>query len=193
MKKIISIFVAVVIMCSVSGCSISFEGSEKTTQQSSLSNNDNKKTTPETTSEPDKKNILKFGETITFNDFEITVNSAEIKDKIQNSQYTEFNPSEGNIYIVVNATVKNIGSDAAKFLSVVSLKKDISTKLTYNDYEFKSTNLLAYSEDLHDTFLNPLSSKTGEIVFEVSADIADLSSLNLVLFNNKEEYRFSLS
>lgn len=189
MKKVISIFAAVVILCTISGCSIEFKNSESTKQPIST---DNSKAS-ETVAESEEKKVLRFGETITFNDMEITVNSAEIKDKIQNSQYTAFNPDEGNVYVVVNATVKNIGSDAARFLPVVSMNKDINTKLILNTYEFKSTNLIAYSEELHDTFLNPLSSKTGEIAFEISNDIADLNSLKFVLFNNKDEYIFSLS
>ena len=71
--------------------------------------------------------------------------------------------------------------------------KDIKAKLVYGEYDFSSTNLLGYSEDLHNTALNPLSSKTGVIAFSVTKDIADLSALNLVFFTNNESYTFLLA
>lgn len=190
MKKIIFIFVIAAIVCTISGCKIQSKKGGNTTTSSSTNQVYNE--TTETVSETKDDVIIKLGETVTLNDFEIAVDSAEIKTKIENSQYTAYTPDDGNVYIVVNITVKNIDKNASTFLPIVSLTKDIRSKLLCNDYEFTSTNLLAYSENLHDTFLNPLSSKSGVIAFSVSEEIADLNSLYFVLYINKETCTHSL-
>lgn len=132
-------------------------------------------------------------ETVTLNKWEITVNSAETTERIENSAYTAFTPDEGNVYITANVTIKNTDTNSATFLPSFSMGKEIKAKLVYGDYEFSSTNLLGYSEYLHNTTLNPLSSKTGVISFSVTKDIADLSALTLEIFNNNESYTFMLA
>lgn len=146
----------------------------------------------EETKEAEEKTV-KFGETIIFNEFEITVDSAEVKESIQISKYTEYTPDEGNAYIAVSATIKNIDTNSAIFLPTYSFENDIRAKLVSGDYEFISSVLLSYSGDLHDTRLNPLSSKSGVIAFSVAKEIADPNNFNLILFNRNESFTFSLN
>lgn len=192
-KKVLLTTIAALVCLSLSGCAILNSKTTDSKQNSTIAGGESATTPNNTTVPEEEQTTIQLGEVITFNNFEITVNSAEIKDQIESSKYTAFNPDEGNVYITVNITVKNIDNDASRFLPVISMNTDISAKLTYNNYEFKSTNLLGYSDDIHDTFLNPLSSKTGVIAFQVAEDIADLNNLNFVLFNNKEEYIFALT
>lgn len=146
----------------------------------------------EKTKESEEK-AVNFGETITFNEWEITVNSADIMECIETSSYTAFTPDKGNVYISVNLSIKNIDKNSASFLSSFSIGKNFRAKLVFGDYEFSPTNLIGYSEDLHDTVLNPLSSKTGIIAFSVTKEITDLESFHLVLFNDNEKCTFLLS
>lgn len=145
----------------------------------------------ETTDEEQK--VISFGETIIFNEWEITVDSAEVKESIPISKYTEYTPDEGNMYISVSMTIKNINTNSATFLPTYSLGNDIRAKLVRGSYEFSSSVLLSYSDDLHNTHLNPLSSKSGVIAFSVTKEIADPDNFNLVLFNKNESFTFSLS
>ena len=54
------------------------------------------------------------------------------------------------------------------------LKSDVSAKVLHrNGYEFSMTNLLGYSRSLIDTFVNLLSSKEGDVAFEVPIAVVD--------------------
>lgn len=193
MKKLISILVTAAIICAMSGCAApSNKEGDATSTGNPTKTSSSSKSEPEETAAPEKS-VLSLGETITFDKWEISVNSADITDHIDNSAYTSFKPDEGNVYVTVNITVKNIDTNAATFMPSFSTNKDIKAKLVYGEYEFNATNLLAYSDELHDTHLNPLSSKTGMLTFSVTKDIADLKTLNLVIFKNNKDYTFSLS
>ena len=196
-RKILAVIAAILITAALSGCGASEVNDNKNDEQTSptiksVSTEENKSDLPEETTSPENS-AQSLGETVTLDKWEITVNSAEAAERIENSAYTSFTPDEGNVYIVVNVTIKNIDTNSATFLPSFSMNKDIKAKLVYGDYEFSTTNLLGYSEDLHNTTLNPLSSKTGVIAFSVTKEIADLSTLNLVIFNNNESYTFLLA
>lgn len=194
-EKILTLTAAILITAALSGCAAPAESGNKNaeTTVSTSKNETPDENQSETSEEAEEKGPTGFGETITFNEWEITVNSAETAERIENSAYTSFTPDEGNVYIVINITAKNIDKNSATFLPSFTMGKDIKAKLVHGDYEFNATNLMGYSEELHNTTLNPLSSKTGVIAFSVANDIADLSALNLVIFNNDEEYTFSLA
>lgn len=123
-------------------------------------------------SEP-KEQYFQIGDIVHINDWYVTVNSFSFEDKIKSSEYTAFKPDEGSVYLVLNITVKNVGTVANKFLPTISLE-DTKIRLLYdNQYKFSSTNLLGYSEDLHDKFLNPLAEATGILAFEVVTEVRD--------------------
>lgn len=193
-KRVLLTTITALICLSISGCGIYRTNSATTgtSQNTAMPNGSSSTTTTGSAAAPEKQ-IIKMGETITFDNFEITLNSAETQEKIKSSEYTAFKPDEGNVYITLNLTVKNIDTEASEFLSTFPVGSDIRAKLTYGSYEFQESNLLGYSEDIHSTFLNPLSSKTGVVAFEIAEDIADLNKLTFVLYNNKEEYNFSLA
>lgn len=136
--------------------------------------------------------IYSIGDTIQTENWEITVNSAEAMDSIKDD-FGSYKPDDGNKYIVVNVTAKNLDTDANTFLPSFALASSISAKLQYQEYEFSGTNLMGYDEDLHNTYLNPLSSKTGVMAFSVAEEVSEnLSELHLIFSEKNNNFDFSL-
>ncbi len=195
--KIIAVIATFLAILTLSGCFVPVIRSNKNNEQTSSTNKtvsmeESQSESPEETGTPEQK-VIGFGETIIFNEWEVTIDLAEVKESIPISKYTEYNPDEGNVYIAVSATIKNIDTNSATFLPTYSFGNDIRAKLVYGDYEFSSSVLLSYSDDLHSTHLNPLSSKSGVIAFSVTKEIADPNNFNLVLFDSTKSYTFSLN
>ena len=167
------------------------------TQQSESS--DKSSATPSDSSSVSEENVSEtyyIGDTVNIDDWEITVNSVEITDKVTNKTYgtvtTYFSPEEGSKYVVFNISIKNIGSEINSFLPSFSVGDTITTKIEYKEYSFKSTNLLAHSDELHATTLNPLSSKTGILAFEIADEvIEDFDEIRLVFSTKKESRIFA--
>lgn len=132
------------------------------------------------------------GDTVTIDTWEITLNSVEVLEQIDNT-YGYFSPEDGSKYVVANVTVKNTGTQSETFLPAIYLGDDVKAKITYLDYEFSSSQLLGYQDDLHSATLNPLSSKTGIIAFEIADEAVSANDLVLTLFNNSENITYSLS
>lgn len=119
---------------------------------------------------------------VVLGDWEITVNSFEITKNIFSSAYSSFNADEGSSYVVVNATIKNTGTQADNFLQSFSISKDVKAKILYQEkYEYSASDLMGHSDDLHNTYLNPLESKTGIIAFSVVDEAAQQGKLSFVL------------
>lgn len=111
------------------------------------------------------KKDYKKGETATFGQFEVKVNSVK-RDYVFTGSDSYVTPDEGKEYIVVNVTAKNVGDDS-KYLSGYDLKINedgVSNTSSFYDVspELKSGNLSAGA------------STTGNIVFEVTKGATDL-------------------
>ena len=146
----------------------------------------------------EEETLYNIGDTISIDDWEITVNSVEVTDKISNKTYgaieTYFSPDEGNKYVVFNMTVKNISTDSSTFLPYVSLD-GIRVKIEYGNYEFSASNLMGYDDDLHSTSLNPLSTATGIVAFDIVEDVVknNLDDLKLVIYTKSERCLFRMA
>lgn len=153
-------------------------------------------TKPETPSVPveTEPETYALGDTVTLNDFEITVDSWEATKKIASSAYTSFNSDEGSTYIVVTLSIKNVGTSANTLISTYSIGRNAATAKIYyqGEYEYTGANLLGYSEDLHDDQMNPLESKTGVLAFSLPDEAAGSSDLTFVLSAGKTSYTFVL-
>lgn len=100
----------------------------------------------------------------------------------------KFDPDSGNQYAVVSMTVENTGKTSASFLPTFSMNEDVSAKIIYNkDYEYSATQLLGYDLDLHDSSLNPLTSKSGNIAFEVPAAVVTGSESIVIVFSQGDD------
>ena len=121
-------------------------------------------------------------------DWSINVTDVKIVDSIAGSLGSFSPKEEGNTYLQVFVTVDNIGKTADSFLPSFAIGDDIIAKVLYSDgYEFTASNLLGYTNDLHDSSINPLSSKTGEIVYEIPSQVADSEEALLLQFSSGNE------
>ena len=118
----------------------------------------------------------------------------KLTDTIKQSDYFGFKPEDGNKYLTVDITVVNNGKNASKFLPSFGMGDDISAKLLYqSDYEFSATNLLGYDKELHDSTVNPLSTKSGIVAFEIPDSVASSDEeLILVISAGKKNLQFKI-
>lgn len=145
--------------------------------------------------EETKETLYNIGDTVYIDDWEITVSSVEVTDKISNKTYgtleTFFSPEEGNKYIVFDVTIKNLSTDSSTFLPIAAIGDYVKVKIQYGEYDFSSTNLIGHSDELHQTGLNPLSTKTGILAFDIAEEVVnDFDALNLVFYTKKESRVF---
>ncbi len=124
-----------------------------------------------------------MGEKVVLKDWEISVTEARIVESIP-TEYGAYSPDEsGDKYLQVFVTVTNNGKKAERFMPSVSVWDDVRTKLHYGDgYEFSSTVLLGYENDMHDSTINPLSSRAGEVAFQIPESVASDSGELLIEF-----------
>lgn len=138
-------------------------------------------TTDPSGTEPNTNTPVSEADPDILGDWEITCNSFEVTEAITSGAFTEFKADDGNLYAVVTLTVKNVGNEANTFLPLLTFGDDITAKITYKDYEYSASNLVGYDDDLHYKQLNPLSSATGIIAFQIVKDVAQSGELSLVL------------
>lgn len=133
---------------------------------------------------PAESSTFKVGETATLGGWDISVTGFELSGRIDNG-YSYFDPGEGNQFGIVSVSVTNQGTEAGSFLPTVGFGDDVTVKIIYNSqYEYSSTQLLAYDQDLHDEFLNPLSSASGVIAFELPDAVANGAEGMVVKFTS---------
>lgn len=163
------------------------ENSETEESNSEEKQEETDDTKPEEETEPEEtsETIYNIGDSASLKDWTISVTDAQIVDSIS-ADYGAFNPNEeGNKFIQVFVTVNNDGKQADNFLPSISMNDNVSAKVLYSDgYEFTATNLLGYSNDLHDSTINPLSSQTGEIAFEIPSTVSDSEDELLIQFSS---------
>lgn len=198
MKKLILIAIIAALIVSTTACGNSENNQDvrttATTTETKTSDNQNEK--EQVDEKSPTETLYKKGDTITIDKWEITLNSTEVTDRIndKNSDILYFSPDEGSKYLVVNLTVKNLSKNSETFLPAMYMNSDTKATVHYQEYEFNSTNLMGYSDDLHLSSLNPLSSKTGIIAFEIAEDVLSLlDELKLVFSASSESYTFILN
>lgn len=127
--------------------------------------------------------LYNIGDTATLNDWSINVTNMQIVNSIAGN-FGSFSPKEeGNQYVQLFVTITNNGKQSDSFLPTVSFGNEPTARILYGDgYEFPPTNLLGYSNDLHDSVVNPLSSKTGEIAFNIPQSVATATEQLVVEF-----------
>ena len=136
---------------------------------------------------------LEMGSEAELGDWTISVSGFEFTDRIDNT-YSYFEPGDGNKYAVVSVSVANNGTEADSFLPSFGFGDDVGAKILYDwQYQYSATQLLGYDEDLHDEFLNPLSSATGVIIFEMPEVVASGSEPLQIIFDaGSENVTFNL-
>lgn len=139
----------------------------------------------ESQQEESDETIYEIGGSASLQDWTISVTDAKIVDSVS-GDYLSYNPNEeGNKYLQVFVTVNNDGKKADSFLPSFGIGDDVSSKVLYSDgYEFTATNLLGYNNELHDSTINPLSSQTGEIFFEIPGTVAESTEELIIQFSS---------
>ena len=153
---------------------------------------DNISDTPSQASSESAPAYIAVGETVQGSEVEITVNGSTETDVIEASSggYLSYTADEGNKYIVVNITLKNIDSRSFSYsVTDFQLYAEDGTKyspsvltVTTNENYFKYEGM------------NPGITETGNVAFNVpdSVSISDLH-LQFRQFLSTENYDFSLS
>lgn len=172
------------------------------------SKKDSEQSSPESLSDTNKKNnntkdvkkikkndeILKIGKESQLGDWKIKLEKIKITKEIKQNDYFNFQADEGNQYLCVYLTIKNTAKDSATFLPSFSIKEAPHSKIMYqNEYEFTATQLLGLEKDLHDSSLNPLSSKKGLIAFEIPDEvISSEEELLFILEEGEKEVKYKI-
>lgn len=170
-------------------------GSAQQPESSDVSTSSTSESTSTVEVEPDTSEVapLSVGESAELGNWSVSVTGFEFSTRIDNG-YGYFEPGEGNQYGVVSASITNNGTEADSFLPSFGFGDDVVSKIIYDgQYEYSSAQLLAYDADLHDEFLNPLSSASGVIVFELPESVVNGSeSLTIDFTSGSDSIAFTL-
>ena len=109
-----------------------------------------------------------IGEVLQTNYFAITVNEVNFRDSVRTgNQFADLNPEQGNMYLIINVSFKNTDSESRMLM-------DGSVWINYNgrNYEFdKSETVLLEGWGLLLDQINPLTTKTTNLVYKIPAEI----------------------
>lgn len=183
---IISCFIVICAIISVSQ-SLSKKGSNTTNNANNSSNNT-------VNNQSNTEKLININEEGSIGDWTVIITNVEITDKISENSVVGFKPADGNKYLKIDCTVTNNGTDAHTFLPVVATKNDTSAKILYqSEFEYSASTLLGSSNDIHSTGVNPLSTKSGIVVFEIPDSVAESSEeLILVISAGNDKIKFKV-
>lgn len=193
MKQFFTSVALLTILITLCSCvAPSNSSSESSSTADSNIGDSSQSTSSQPPTEPIEPEEYSMGKTISISEWEITPNAVEVQDRVQGNYNSYFTPDDGNKYVVVHLTIKNIGTSAKVFLSPVIQTDEVAVKLSYQDkYTFVPSNLLAHPDELHMASLNPLSAKTGIVAFQVADEAAAaLPEIKLIISNNQDSFSF---
>lgn len=108
------------------------------------------------------------GEILKTDYFDITVNEVSLQESVNTgNEYASLKAEQGNMYLVINASFKNTDTES-RMLS------EGSVFINYNgkNYEFdKSESILAEGWGLFLEQLNPLTTKTTNLIYKIPSEI----------------------
>ena len=198
MKKrlFVPVLFAVTLSLSACGSNASSEKAETTTVAATETTTAESTSVEETTTAPETDaatETIPMGQAEKIGDWNVTVSNMQILDVLQDG-YGEFKPDAGNKLLLISMSVSNEGKTADSFLPTYAMGDDTSVKVIYGDgYEFTRTNLLGYSKSINDSTINPLSSKDGDITFEIPESVASATDpIILEISNGNEKIHFSV-
>lgn len=199
MKKrfLVPVLCAVALSTTACGSNASSSKTESTTEATTAAADattaEETTTVEETTAAEAASEAIPMGQAAKIGEWNITVNNMQIVDNIPDG-YGSFSPDAGNKYLLVSLSASNEGKKADSFLPSFSMGDDTSVKVIYGDgYEFTQTNLLGYSKSMIDSTINPLSSKEGDIAFEIPDSVATATDPIILQFSNgNEKIKFAI-
>lgn len=181
-RKVLALFCAMVLLLSACGAG-GHKGSQqpKETPVAETTQTPDPTPTPEPTPTPAPEEILlAVGDSAALKDWGIVVSDFYFAKQIDYGDFFYYSPEDGCRYAVVSAQITNNGKESQTFLPSFSTNSDVRADIYYaGEYEYSATVLLM-DEDLHNTTLNPLTSKSGIIVFELP-EMIETSEEDLIL------------
>lgn len=198
MKKIVSIILCITLCAFVFGACKSSNIEENnpkndTDIQIQKNQSDSSDVVEQSTTAPAKQ--IKIGDKITFDNMEICINSVDIKHKVvpdnTNGVYSYYEADKGNVYIVVDADVKNNAKESLDCDDIGS------AKAVYDDgYVYDSCFIVGEDDD--DSFstlseVNPLETKGVKWLITCTEEIEKTNSkLFVELSLNGERFILNL-
>ena len=148
---------------SASKTSITENSSKGDDKKASVSSSASKTSITENSS-----NLVKIGEPLQTKYFEVTVKKISIEDKVKTgNQFTELKKEEGIRYLILNTTFKNI-SDKSRML----INGKVLINYNGKKYNFDhSETILSDGWGLLRGKINPLTTKTTNLVYKIPAEI----------------------
>ncbi len=108
------------------------------------------------------------GEILHTDYFDIAVNKVSLQDRVNTgNEFADLNPEQGTMYLIINASFKNTDNESRMLM-------DGSVWINYNgrDYEFdKSEMVMLEGWGLMLDQINPLTTKTTNLVYKIPAEI----------------------
>lgn len=112
---------------------------------------------------------VSVGQVLQTDYFAITVNEVNLQDRVRTgNQFADLKPEQGNMYLIINATFKNTDNESRMLM-------DGSVWIDYNGkkYEFdKAETVMLEGWGLLLDQINPLTSKTTNLVYKIPAEIS---------------------
>jgi len=110
------------------------------------------------------KPLVKVGEVLKTQYFDVTINKTALKPIIHFNEYSNYKAGEGNIYLIMNITIKNTDTESRTMFS----DGTIFIKTVDKEYKFETSETIiedGWGFILED--INPLVTKTTNIVFKI--------------------------
>lgn len=142
MKKIILTVLICALCLLLCACAVNQPANtdDNTLSQQKTENQVEVESTEETTTKTNKKEIKKIsiGETITTDSFEFTLNKVELSYDVKPDNpptwYSHYQADNGQVYIYVNASVKNLKKQSINCDEIYSVKADYNGGYEYSGY-----------------------------------------------------------
>lgn len=116
----------------------------------------------------EKQTGVKIGEILKTDYFDISVNKVDLTDRVDTgNEFSDLKPEEGNKYLIINTTFKNTDDESRMII-------EGTIWINYNgkEYEFdKSESVMAEGYGALLEQINPLTSKTTNLVYKIPAEI----------------------
>ena len=132
----------------------------------------NDSSTSNSNSEPSKKEetkkYLQVGETGKSGYFEVTINSVEVVNSKKIDDFESLKAEKDSKYLIINMTFKNVDKESRTIF-------EGSVYIDYNGTKYEYDHTETFLVDGWGVFfdkLNPLTSKTTNIVYKIPAEIA---------------------
>lgn len=127
-----------------------------------------KDTSEQTEQKPPSSKGTGVGEVLKTQYFDIIVNKVTVNDRVNTgNEFADLKPEQGNKYLIINASFKNTDNESRMLL-------DGSVWITYNgkEYEYdKSETVMLEGWGLLLDQINPLTTKTTNLVYKIPAEI----------------------